>query len=209
VAVRADRAFLTFCAAVFVFHDLPVLAGPLVDLYTPLLVVGAAALVLVSLRADLRTTWLALAAGVVYVDGHGIHLAANDVRNYDTVTGEAARVAHFWDERWGHLEWHAGWFALLAVFCLAELRAPGGRLDVRVLALAAVLLGATLFTNTVEGQTWWLELLATPLFVLFAVRSRRPLARWTAVSFCLAAALIGVWAVWQGGIPQFSDVGWI
>jgi hypothetical protein len=28
-------------------------------------------------------------------------------------------------------------------------------------------------------------------------------------AFALPAMLIGVWAVWHGGVPEFSDVGWL
>jgi len=42
---------------------------------------------------------------ILYVDGHGIHLAANSIGHED-LTGDAKDVTHFWDEEWGHGEWH-------------------------------------------------------------------------------------------------------
>ena len=72
------------------------------------------------------------------------------------------------------------------------------------LAAAAILLGWTFFTSTVEGQTWWMELPAAVLFVVWAVREPRPLLRAAAGAFALGALLIGVWAIWQGGVPEFS-----
>ena len=39
--------------------------------------------------------------------------------------------------------------------------------------------------------------------------SPRPLLDTCACAFALGAALIGVWAVWQGGVPEFSDTGLI
>jgi hypothetical protein len=71
------------------------------------------------------------------------------------------------------------------------------------------LLGWTLFVSTVEGGSWWLELAATAVFVPWAVVSRRPFVVTVAASFGLAALLIGIWAVWQGGMPQFSDAGFL
>jgi len=46
-------------------------------------------------------------------------LAANSINNEDP-TGDAKDVAHFWDEEWGHFEWHLGWFVLIAALALAE-----------------------------------------------------------------------------------------
>jgi hypothetical protein len=117
--------------------------------------------------------------------------------------------AHFWDERFGHFEWHAGWFALLGAICLAE---PGRATTIarREARAVLVLLGFSLFTNTVEGGTWPLELGATAVFVAWALSERRrPLLRVVATSFAIGAALIGVWAIWHGGVPQFRQLGWL
>jgi hypothetical protein len=71
------------------------------------------------------------------------------------------------------------------------------------------MLGFTLFTNTVEGGTWWLALAAGAVFAAWAVRERRHLLLTCAAAFAAATALIGVWAIWQGGLPQFSEAGLI
>jgi hypothetical protein len=63
------------------------------------------------------------------------------------------------------------------------------------LLLAALVLGFTLFTSTVEGGTWWLELGATAVFVAWAAARPRPLLVTCAAAFVLAATLIGVWAI--------------
>jgi len=203
-----QTSLVAFAAAVFVFHHLPVLAGDWVDLVTPLAVVGAAALVLAALDPPPAVLVVALVAAVAYVDGHGIHLAANSVDNLHP-TGAVGHRAHFWDERFGHFEWHAGWFALLGAICLAE-RGRAVAISRREVAAVLVLLGFSLFTNTVEGGTWPLELGATAVFVAWALRERgRPLLVVVAATFTVGAALIGVWAIWHGGVPQFSQLGWL
>ena len=60
-----------------------------------------------------------------------------------------------------------------------------------------------------EGQTWWLALAVGAVFAAWAILARRPLLTTCAAAFGLAAALMGVWALWQGGLPEFSDAGFI
>jgi hypothetical protein len=209
-AVAPERALLAFAASVFVFHHLPTAAGDAgdwIDLATPFAVVGAAAALLVALRPAATALTVALLAALLYVDGHGIHLAANSIAG-ESPTGEAEDAAHFWDERFGHVEWHVGWIGLIGAFCLAD-RARRVALGTRVQAAIALLLGFTLFTSTVEGQTWWLELGAAALFAAWAAVDRRPLLVTAAAAFAVGAVLIGVWAIWQGGVPEFSEAGLI
>jgi hypothetical protein len=204
---HAGGALLAFALAVAVFHHLPSFvgetAGDWVDLVTPFAVIGASALLLVR-RVPTLALLAALVGGILYVDGHGIHLAANSIGHEDP-TGDAKDVTHFWDEEWGHFEWHLGLFVLIGSFCLAE-RARPERVDRWPAVVAALLLGWTFFTSTVEGGTWWLELAATAVFVPWAVLTRRPLVTVFAAAFGLCALMIGIWAIWHGGVPQFSEV---
>jgi hypothetical protein len=206
------RCAVVFAAAVAVFHHVPQLAGAIglhdaTDIVTPFVVVAAALATLLSLRAPPRALVVAFLGAILYVDGHGIHLSANAVDN-NPLSGDAARVAHFWDEQFGHVWWHLGWFVLVGAIALAE---AGRRVTLSRRQAAAVvfLLGATLFTNTVEGGDWWLELAAAAVLCACALAARRPLLTAFASAFAFGAALIGVWAIWHGGVPQFSELGWI
>ena len=206
------RCAVAFAAAVAVFHHLPLLAGAVelhdaADLVTPFVVIAAALATLLSLRAPPRALAVAFIGAILYVDGHGIHLSANAV-NGNPLSGHAAKVAHFWDEQFGHVWWHLGWFGLVGAICIAE---SGQRVTLtrRQAAAIVVLLGPTLFTNTVEGGDWWLELAATAVFCTWALAARRTLLTAFAGAFALGAALIGIWTIWHGGVPQFSDLGWI
>jgi hypothetical protein len=197
------RAFLAFAAAFFVFHQIgTVLASDRVaiatDLATPFAVAAATAALLIALDAPRGPVLAAIAAGVLYVDGHGIHLAANSIHN-EGIEGDAV---YFWDERFGHIEAVLGWFGLVAAVCAADRTERGSRL----LVPAALLLGWTFFTSTVEGQTWWLEMPAAALFAIWAWRSPSPLRRASAAALLIGAALIGAWAAWHGGVPEFSDL---
>jgi hypothetical protein len=205
-----ERSFLAFAIAVTALHHLPTIdlyeLGTAIDLLTPLAVVGTAAALLASAGAPPGVLAVALLAGVLYVDGHGIHLAANDVRGVG-VEGAAGDRAYFWDERWGHGEWHLGWLGLLLAFCLAERARPEAFRKSPVAAAAAVpLLGFTLFSSTVEGQTWPLVLAGALGFGVWAAATRRRLLTCCAAAFGFAALLVAGWAAWQGGVPEFSDV---
>lgn len=203
--LRVEPAFAGFALVFFVFHQAPsTFLGPrgeaAVDVLTPFAVVAAGAAVLLALRAPRTAIALAVVAGTLYVHGHGIHLAANSIRN-DGVDND---VAYFWDEHFSHIEAVLGWFGLVAAFCLAE-RTSAARLGSRAwLVVAAVVLGWTFFTSTVEGQTWWLELIAAAGFTAWALREPRPLLRASAGAFLIGAALIAAWAAWHGGVPEFS-----
>lgn len=214
--IRSDWALLAFAACFFLFHHLPAIAGDnagdWIDLVTPFAVVAATAAVLTSVGASPAALLLCLVGAVLYVDGHGIHLAANSI-GHEPLVGHAKDVTHFWDERFGHIEWHLGWVTLVAALLVAE--AASGttrRFRPSSLALASatvVLLGFTLFTSTVEGGTWWLELGAAAAFVVWGILAPRPLLTTCAGAFVGAAVLIAIWAIWHGGVPQFSDVGWL
>jgi hypothetical protein len=187
--------------------------GDVIDMGTPFAVIGAATGVLVALRARGAVLLAALLAGVLYVHGLGVHLAANSIDNAGP-SAELRGIVHFWDEELSHVEIVLGWFGLLASFCLAERaefkrRPRAARPRVAPLAVAAALLGWTFFTSTVEAGTWPVELAATAAFAAWAARGRRPLLRAAASAFALGALLIGVWAAWQGGVPEFSEAGWL
>jgi hypothetical protein len=215
-AARPDRWLLAFAASVFVFHQLPAFAGEpagdVIDLFTPVVVAATSAGLLLSLGAPRRAVGLGLLAALLYVHGQGVHLAANSIHNEGPV-GSVEEITYFWDERFSHIEALLGWLGLLGAFCLAERAsaAVGPRRD--VLIGAAALLGWTFFTSTVEGQTWPLQILAAAFFVGWALRARRangatrPLLSACAAAVAISVLLIGVWALLQGGVPEFSDTG--
>ena len=203
------RAFLGFALAVLAFHHLPTIdvlnLGIAIDLFTPLAIVGSAAVVLLAERPPALPLVVGFVAALLYVDGHGMHLAANAINGAEPV-GEAGRRAEFWDERAGHLVWHAGWFGLLAAFCLAERARPGPAPGRAISAVAVGALGFTLFSNSVEGQSWPLMLAVGVGFAAWAASARRPLLIRCAAAFAVAALLVAAWALWQGGVPEFTEV---
>jgi hypothetical protein len=211
---RPARAFVALAVVVALFHHVPAYTGGVgtwLDLLTPFAVAAAAAYGLSN--GPRSAVVVGIAAVVLYVDGHGIHLAANAIGHEDV--GPAESTVEFWDEHWGHAEWHLGWLGLLAALSLADSATPPRPNDRPLLGLggallgSAVLTGFTLFTSTVEGQDWWLTLAVAPVFAVWAATRRGAVLAASATATLLAAALIGIWAAWHGGVPEFSDLGWL
>jgi hypothetical protein len=175
------------------------------DLATPYAVLGTAVWVLAGVAAR-RTSWVVLGVGgVIFTQGHGLHLSANSVGN--VVPGE---TEHLWDEIIGHYIWYTG--LALVVFALARELAPRALPTGRALALAylgGVALGITIFDNLDEGGTVLAGSFMVAAFIGYGWRFRRTSGLLLLVSYGLTAlALIG-WGLYWGGWPQFSQLGWI
>lgn len=225
---RPQICLLLFAVAVFVFHQVSALAGEpagdVIDLLTPFAVIAAAAIALISLEARGWILVAAFVAAILYVDGHGIHLSANSIGNESDALQDED-IVHFWDEIFSHIESVLGWFGLVACICFAEGTArpgPGDESSGRVLVLTSLLFGWAFFTAGVEGGTWPIVLATTALFCVWLGREARRAqgaAGWRALigdrpllsaatgAYVLAAAMIGGYAIWQGGVPQFTDAG--
>ena len=195
------RPFLPFALAVSVFHHVGAVsgnAGTWIDFATPVAVIGAAYW---GLRdAPRHALVLGVVSAAIYAHGHGIHLAANDIGHFDVVAGDAETRRYFWDEHWGHIEWHLGLLGLLAALALTDIA--------RVDLLSAALIGFTWFTNSIEGQDWFLGLASAAVFAAAAIAKPTAARATAACATLLTAALIAGWAAWHGGVPQFSELGW-
>ena len=194
------------------------------DLLTPLVVIPLAWLVL-ELAGGLGRRGLAafLVVAAVWVEGQGIHLAANAIGDafpkdaldafYRTPPGDL----DFWlDEVLSHWLWHAAWVAITVMMLVAATRPDASPRD-RASATAAIagfVHGATFFFVTVEGVTTLLGIPASILILAWGVlTARRGLARRPMVTFLLVttlATLLG-YAIWGAlnhwTLPEFSKVG--
>jgi hypothetical protein len=208
-----ERRLAAFAATVIVGHHLGTALGPLgevgstrwadwADLAVPYAVVGLAAACLVAAGAG-RREWILLGAtGILYTQGHGIHLAANSIANADP--GDAA---HLWDETVGHWLWYSGLAGLVATLALALRAVPLPR-SVWALVLAP-LFGLTIFTNSVEGGTAALGLASAVAFVIWGWRSRTTAPALLVPTYVVTLLCLLGWGLYWGGFPQFSELGWI
>jgi hypothetical protein len=176
-----------------------------IDLITPVAVVGTAAWAAAAGKLSGRGWALFVLAAIMYVEGHGIHLAANSINNQNP-SGDAATDAHFWDEVFGHVAWYTGWTLMTAVLVWSGRHAPALN---PLRTVVAALLGFTVMTNAVEGAVVPMILVFNVLFLTFAFRVRRGLARDALVIYGTATVLLAIFGIWQGGFPEFSELGWL
>ncbi len=175
-----------------------------IDLLTPFVVTGTAGGALRAGGAS-RATWTVFwFAAVLYTQGHGIHLAANSIRN--AVPGDA-EPAYLWDEHLGHYLWYVGFYLLVVALAvaLADRRTRGGPAGY----LLALAVGFTNFTNSVEGQTPWLGIGAAAVFAVWGLLTRDGIGRLMLTAYGVSLALFAAFGLWQGGFPEFSQLGWI
>lgn len=157
---------------------------------------------------------LLIIGAVSFVEGHGMHLAANAIfRHLDTPGTPLYQLTYFFDETLGHILWDAG-LLLIAIGLILASRTGQGILfvkDVVLLLVAALLYGFTYFVNAVEGQTVLFTLPAAILIpvLLFLNASKNRVALFFAAAFAVADLFFLIWWMWQGGFPQFSELGWI
>ncbi len=104
-------------------------------------------------------------AAITYVEGHGVHLAANSIGNR-----HPSALAHLWDETVGHYLQHVGLAAMAAALMLAVGRQR--RFPPALALPLATLAGMTHVTNALEGGTAWLGLAVAAVFSIWGWRRR-------------------------------------
>jgi hypothetical protein len=176
-----------------------------IDLVTPLAIIGAATWILAAEKLNRVRTALFVVAAVMYVEGRCIHLAANSINNNDPV-GEAAVTAHFWDETFSHALWYSGWMLMTAVVVWnggGVSRAFAARVGI------ALLYGLTITTNAIEGGTVPMMFVYNVVIFAMMIRTRRGLQLDAAIATGSSVLLLIIFGLWQGGYPQFSELGWL
>lgn len=166
-----------------------------IDLLTPYAVVGTALAALAAAGTDRRGWWAALLGAGAYVQGHGIHLAANSIGNE---RGDAPPV-HLWDEVVGHWLWYAG----VALLVLALARAVQVRAT-PVGLLLALAVGTTWTTNALEGTTAVGSLVVAAGFAGYGLRRDGGTGPLLVVAFGASALLLAAYGMWHGGFPALS-----
>ena len=163
---------------------------------------------------------LLIAGFIFFVDGHGIHLAANSIAKYvqDVPGTEIYRTVYLFDEIISHYLWDGGVFLIslaLIIFSIKTKQSPISRAQYFLLLLGAVLYGFTFTVNGIEGQTVLLTFPAAGLgFMLSLVLNLREKGKnqvllFFLLGYFLSLILFAYWGITQGGFPEFSELGWI
>jgi len=176
-----------------------------VDLSTPYLILLPIALALHALAAD-RLAWgCYLVGALTYAEGHGIHLSSNSIGNVRPPDEVWPPIVHLWDEVVGHYLWSAGvLLVVLAVARAAHDRPP----PPSVAYLLALTVGFTWFTNSIEGGTPILGILGATVLTAVGWTHRHGFDRTLLVAYAPALVLFLGFGLWQGGFPQFTELGW-
>jgi uncharacterized membrane protein YhaH (DUF805 family) len=188
-----------------------------IDLVTPYLVVGPAAVAMATVGAS-RNQWLLFAVGAIaYTQGHGIHLAANSIGNDLGASGIGLTdVTHLWDEVMGHYVWYGGLAVMVAALALAFRPLTQPRRSMAMLLLT-LLFGVTYASNALEGHTAVMALITSLGFVAWSLMERRGsepspghspaagLLGWVFLPSCL---VLGFYGLWHRGFPEPTSVGW-
>jgi hypothetical protein len=61
----------------------------------------------------------------------------------------------------------------------------------------------------VEGQTPWFGIATAVLFTAWGLLTRDGMGRYLVTSYGLSLLLFAGFGLWQGGFPEFSELGWI
>jgi len=207
------KALACFAVAVLIGHHVGTATAPLgdvgstrwadwIDFAVPIAVLGFAALVLRAAAASART-WALLGVGaVLYAEGHGVHLSANSIGN----VLDYGDTGHLWDEVVGHYLWYAGLVVVVVALGLATREVP---LRSWVRWPLAVGVGFTWMTNGVEGQTPWFSLAVAAGLLVWGLRRRDDAGRVLVVAYGTSVVLLAGFGLWQGGFPEFTELGWV
>ncbi len=157
-----------------------------------------------------------LILAVLWVDGHGMKLAANSIARLldEAKDGPIWQLTYMYDEVLGHYIWHIGLMGLSVLLVLAEWPHPVATpSSLWSLGIAGFIYGFAFFLIVVEGQTTPLGVPFAALFLLLGfVLGRRQLSSHPLLTFFLISCLVATlffagWGLYWGGLPEFSEVG--
>jgi hypothetical protein len=194
--------------------------GDVFDILTPLVLIPLYWL-LYRLSEEKKITLSGITLFVVlaalWVEGQAMHLSANSIGHLleDMKGSDAYHLTLFYDEVLSHYLWHFGVVGLSALLLWRQWHNPfrEERARIWLLILAGIIYGFTFFVIVIEAGT-------APLGVSFAVlvtvlgwilgRKRmrqQPLLTFFLISYSISTIFFIGWAIYWGGLPEFSQVG--
>ena len=198
-----------------------------VDLLTPLVLIPLYWLLFKLVSSERSSTIeeiVFIVFAVLWIQGQGMHLAANSINNLisvlaqeqviDVKSTDIYTITYFFDEQLSHYIWHIGILGMAALLIYREWKKPARESTVWWAAiLGGIIYGFTIFGIFLEGRTVVIGLPFTILVVILSflvVRkdfTQRPVATFFFVSCLFALILFVGWGLYWGGFPEFSEVG--
>jgi hypothetical protein len=189
--------------------------GEILDLLTPLILIPIYWLLLELRPETPPSRWqnlVFLLLAVLWVEGHGMHLAANSIGHLlkALVGTDAHALTEFYDEVLSHYLWHIAVVALALLLLYRQWRYPfaTGSQGVVLGILAGILYGFVYFTIIVEARTAPLGVpfaFLVPLFAMIWGRkefNRQPVLLFFTVSCLVALGFFVGWAIYWRELPE-------
>lgn len=154
---------------------------------------------------------------ILWLDGHGIHLATNSVGHWlkEMTETPAYKLNYFYDEFLGHHLWNSGVMGLSTLLIFRQRRSPTAiSSTLRLELVAALLYGFTFFCCLVEGHTAPIAIPYSVCVVALALHDRNrfrhvPVLAFFGMAHLFTLLLTSGWGLWWGGLPEFSQIGLI
>jgi hypothetical protein len=160
---------------------------------------------------------------LLYVDGHGLHLAANSIARllHHMKGSELYKAAYLFDEIISHFMWDGGVFLISVALIIAAYKISFKSLtwkNFAFLSLGAAFYGFAFTANGIEGQTVIFTFPAAgvafflALFFYFKRKkegNQNPFLFFFISGYFLSLILFAYWGIYRSGFPQFSELGWI
>jgi hypothetical protein len=213
----------------FLTHDIKhrLTTGDLLNFFTPFVIIPLAWKLYFVIRAARSpsdravriATIILFFSSIFYINGQGMNLSANAIARHLVEMEETPLywLAYFFDEKMGHIFWHLGVLGISISFLLLAVNLQTIPTNWPAFA-GAPFYSFAYFTDAVEGQTVAL-LLPSAILILGGIvlhlkkqpnsLKRNPVLLFFLVGYVIAIVLFLIWRIWQGGFPQFSELGWI
>jgi len=193
--------------------------GDVLDILTPLVLIPLYWMLFWLDRPPTqRETVIFLILAALWAEGQGMHLGANSIGHLleNAKDTDAYVLTHFYDEVLSHYLWHIGVFALTGLIIWRQWRSPfiGTSAGLRPEIVAGGVYGLVYFISVNEAGT---ALLGIPFAIVVAAVGlmgrnqlrQQPVTAFFVVAHGLALVLFLLWFLRWGGLPQFSELGWI
>ncbi len=155
---------------------------------------------------------------VMWVQGQGMHLAANSIGHLTkdlADTNNIKTLTHFYDEILSHYLWHCGSIGLSALLIYRQWQHPfiNQSSQLKWQVSGGIIHGFTYFVGVVESATTYIGVpfaVVVVFFALFWGRNRflqQPILTFFFVTYLIACLFFLGWGIYHGGLPEFSAVG--